>query len=318
MLSLGWACGPTTKVAQRKMVELAGSLGRLAGIELVVKAFGTYGELTEGVKLGKCDLAWLPPIPFLALVTADVVLPLAAVRAVPYCACIIVGTDSGLDRPSTLIGRRAAWVDRHSASGYVIPRVKLSRLGIDPRSAFSAERFHGSHDAVVQAVSSGAADFGATWAKAGREVVGPWSRMPGHETSVRALARFGNIPADVIAARADLPKTARKSVVNALKQIYEEKAQRWLLRDVLGTQAFYRPAIESYQSLQQTVTEAFESGVLATLDVRKTLEVPRAAARTIPDPVEMGDSQPPQQRWSLPEIEIEVDIDVDVDVDDLE
>jgi len=312
MLSLAYAAGPSSKAAQRKMVELAGALGRLAGIDIVVKAFGDYGQLTTGIRNGLCDLAWLPPIPFLSLASAEIVVPLAAVRPVPYCACIIVPSGTPLDRPSTLVGRRAAWVDRHSAAGYVIPRAKLARLGIDPRSAFATERFFGSHEAVVEAVASGRADFGATWAKAGKDVVGPWTHMTGHEDSVHALARFGNIPSDVVAARVDLPKPARKAVVAALKTIYADQGSRWLVRDVFGTKAFYRPALESYQSLQETVAQAWRDGLLTTLDVRKTLEVPRAASRTIPDPVE---SKPPQRQWTLAEIDVDIDVDVDVEMD---
>src|SRR5258706_5089261 len=179
----------------------------------------TYDELTQTVLRGELDLAWLPPISFLALVAKDAVVPLAAVRQVPYMSAIIVARDSPLDKPSSLVGTRAAWVDRHSASGFVIPRIKLSRFGIDLRGAFSSEHFYESHDAVVEAVVNGQADFGATWVQPGSRgaVTGPWTRTS-HE--IRVLATFGSIPPDVIASRTDLTKPARKAIVCALKSIY--------------------------------------------------------------------------------------------------
>lgn len=317
MLTLGWASGPSAKIAQRKMEEFARCLGRLAKVDLVSKAFDTYDELTQAMFRGEIDIEWLPPIPFLALADRRSIAVLASVRKSPFRCAIIVPADSQLRRPSNLVGARAAWVDRHSASGFVLPRVKLARAGIDPRTAFAGEKFLGSHDAVVQAVVTGEADFGATWAQATppRNITGPWSRGP-HEGAVRVLSVFGSIPPDVIAARADLAPTARKAIVASLKTIYDESQARWLVRDVFGTEAFYRPDLDVYGALRDEVAEAYQSG---WLDVHEpTLEVPHARSTTIPDAqevvdvdgadvVELGDEE-----WALDEMEAE-EIDVTFD-----
>jgi phosphate/phosphite/phosphonate ABC transporter binding protein len=317
VLTLGWASGPAAKTAQRKMAEFVRYLGRLAAVELTARAFDTYDELTQAVFRGDIVLAWLPPIPFLALADKRVVAVLASVRKSPYRSAILVAANSPMRSLATLVGARAAWVDRHSASGFVLPRVKLARLGIDPGAAFAVERFHGSHDAVVSAVVSGDADFGATWAQATppRNVTGPWSRTAALEAGVRVLSVSGAVPPDVIAARSDLAPTVRKAIVASLKTIYDEKQSRWLVRDVFGTEAFYRPDLDVYGPLQDDVAEAYQSG---WLDVRDTLEVPRAPLHTIPeardvievdaaDLVEASDGE-----WALDEIDLdEVDVSFD-------
>jgi phosphate/phosphite/phosphonate ABC transporter binding protein len=346
MLTLGWGSGTGTKLAHRKMEEMAALLGRLAGIDITVRAFVTYDELTQTILRGEVDIAWLPPISFLALIAKEAVLPLASVRAVPYMSAFIVAPDSPLQKPASLVGTRAAWVDRHSASGFVVPRIKLSRFGIDPRGAFSSETFYESHDAVVGAVVNGEADFGATWVQPGSRgaVTGPWTRTS-HE--VRVLATFGSIPPDVIAARTDLTKPARKAIVAALKSIYDERQNRWLVGHVMGTQAFYRPKLELYTPLQESVVEAYQSGILDVgppprasnpdphTGVRRTLQQPDTARAFVPsavmraaskvdDPdivddqdIELVETQenprPPQ--WSLPEIDGDEDIDIDVTFD---
>ena len=43
-----------------------------------------------------------------------------------------------------------------SAAGFVLPRVKLALLGVDPRTVFRTEKFHGSHRAALQALVDGA------------------------------------------------------------------------------------------------------------------------------------------------------------------
>jgi phosphate/phosphite/phosphonate ABC transporter binding protein len=298
------------------MAEFARTLGRLAKVELTPRPFDTYDELTQAMFRGELDLAWLPPIPFLALADRRSIAVLASARKSPYRSAIIVAADSPLRRPGSLVGARAAWVDRHSASGFVLPRVKLARAAIEPSTAFTAEKFHGSHDAVVQAVVSGEADFGATWAQATppRNVTGPWSRTA-LEASVRVLSVFGSVPPDVIAARADLAPTARKAIVASLKTIYDEKQSRWVVRDVFGTEAFYRPELEVYGPLRDEVAEAYQSGWLV---VREPTEVPIAGPRTIPDAqeiAEVGDADVVEgtgEEWALDEMEAE-SIDVSID-----
>jgi phosphate/phosphite/phosphonate ABC transporter binding protein len=313
VLTLGWASGPAARAAQRKMEEFARYLGRLAKVELTARAFDTYDELTQAVFRGDVVMAWLPPIPFLALADKRTIAVLASVRKAPYRSAIIVKANSPLRGPGGLVGARAAWVDRHSASGFVLPRVKLARMGIDPGTAFAAEKFHGSHDAVVSAVVSGEADFGATWARATppRNISGPWSRTAALEGAVRVLSVSGAVPPDVIAARSDFAPTARKAIVASLKTIYDEKQSRWLVRDVFGTEAFYRPELEVYGPLQDDFAEAYQAG---WLEVSDTLQNPRAPAMTIPEAHEMVDVddevlEVTDEEWALDEMEVE-EVDV--------
>jgi hypothetical protein len=136
------------------------------------------------------------------------------------------------------------------------------------------------------------------------------------EAGVRVLSVSGSIPPDAIAARADLAPTARKAIVASLKTIYDEKQARWLVRDVFGTEAFYRPDLEVYASLKDAVAEAYEAG---WLEVREpTIEQPHVRQATIPDAQEFIDVDEAEvvesthEEWALDEIEAE-EIDVTFD-----
>jgi phosphonate transport system substrate-binding protein len=113
-----------------------------------------------------------------------------------------------------VFGARAAWVDRESAAGYLVIRAALRARGLGFERAFKEEKFYGSHDAVVRAVLHGEADVGATYVhvlpddsigKAG------WGAA-----DVKVLARYGPIPADVIAASSSLPGDQVRAVQAAL------------------------------------------------------------------------------------------------------
>src|SRR5206468_2425304 len=92
----------------------------------------------------------------------------ASVLAIParrgmttYHAAFIVRRGG----PKTLVelrGRRAAWVQRDSAAGYLVPRMHLAAQGFDVLRFFSRELFVHAHSGVIDAVVSGDADVGAT------------------------------------------------------------------------------------------------------------------------------------------------------------
>lgn len=67
---------------------------------------------------------------------------------------------SGISDLADLKGKTFTAVGRSSFGGWLMAQRELKRSGIDPYRHFAAVRFSGTHDAVVKAVLSGAADAG--------------------------------------------------------------------------------------------------------------------------------------------------------------
>ncbi len=150
-----------------RMQAFAAVLAKQAGVRVEVAEAEGYEKLAMMVDAREVDLAWLPPIPFIALERKAAAVPLVSHHRggrADFHSVIVVTADSRIRTPVGLKGKRAAWVDPYSAAGYAMPRIQLAALGVDPRTAFASERFYGSHDAVVRAVLAGKADFGATYA----------------------------------------------------------------------------------------------------------------------------------------------------------
>jgi ABC-type phosphate/phosphonate transport system substrate-binding protein len=168
-----------------------------------------------------------------------------------------VRKDSAVKTVAELRGARAGWVDRWSAAGFVLPRVNLALLGIDPRSFFRTETFYGSHRAVVRALMDGACDVAGTYAQAdskGKVRGGAWTDVEGAD--VRVLATFGAIPPDVIAARSDLDETRREALRDAMRAVNDSAEGRKLLRDALGGETFVEDHAKSYASLASALAMA--------------------------------------------------------------
>jgi phosphate/phosphite/phosphonate ABC transporter binding protein len=244
--------------------EFATLFGELAKVEIGVRIAESYERLAAMLNDGSLDLAWLSPLPYIALSAAGVVAPLVYSDRVAkhYCSAIVVPVTSRAIRLSDLAGTRAAWVDRHSAAGFVVPRIQLANAGVDPRTALSKETFFGSHDAVVRAVASGEADFGATYAhrdKDGR-AHGLWSADPELTARVRVIATFGKIPPDLVAARTALDLRLRATLTRALRSM--NTSANALLREVFDVDRFRLLDAETYESLQTIAREARDAGLL--------------------------------------------------------
>ena len=267
-LAFGYAGRAAAAASRRKMDEFARLLGQLAGVGLTAVSFDAYDALADAAHRGFLDLAWMPPIPFLTLWRRGEVTPVVAHHrggASQFHGVLIVRADSPIRNPVGLRGTRAAWVDRRSASGFVLPRVELAHLGVDPRTAFASERFYGSHEAVVRAVVGGRADFAATYARldrSGAAVNGAWVDLPGAEESVRVLIALGKIPGDVTAARHDLDPRVREAVTRAMVRVCHDVEGSMLVRDAFGVHEFRRWRDEGYDAFRNLVDTAAASGLL--------------------------------------------------------
>ncbi len=76
-----------------------------------------------------------------------------------YWSQILVGRDSGLNTLEDLDGKKWAYPDTGSTSGYMVPTLMFNEAGITPGETVEA----GSHEAGVLAVYNGQADFSTSF-----------------------------------------------------------------------------------------------------------------------------------------------------------
>jgi phosphate/phosphite/phosphonate ABC transporter binding protein len=246
-----------------KVERFLRATSKRAGVELGLHEAATYEDLAKDVLAGSVDVAWLPPIVRIRLDSEVIALgTILRDGRTTYETALIVRKDSKAKTIANLRGMRAGWVDRWSAAGFVLPRVNLALLGIDPRTFFRTETFHGSHHAVVRALLDGACDVAGTYAQAdarGKVKGGSWTEIPGAE--VRVLTTFGAIPPDVIAARSGLAEAQRDAMRDALRATSADAEGRKMLRDVFGGDTFVEDATKSYESLARALDMASARGL---------------------------------------------------------
>lgn len=251
------AIGPSVDALARWMSDTI-------GVPVERRAAASYEALANDVKGGSVDVAWLPPIVFVRL--ANLVDPLGSIvrdGKATYEAALVVRSDNKKIRTiEALRGTRAGWVDPWSAAGFVLPRVKLALLGVDPRTAFRTERFYGSHRAAIEALRDGACDVAGSHARSdgkGRIVAGAWSDVDGAD--VRVLATFGAIPPDVIAVRKTVGEDQRAKLLAAIRRACGDDEGKVFIRAIFGGDELAEGLAPGYESLKSALDMATARGL---------------------------------------------------------
>ncbi|MGO8995316.1 MAG: phosphate/phosphite/phosphonate ABC transporter substrate-binding protein [Polyangiaceae bacterium] len=200
------------------------ALAEAVGTPIDLHHAADYRALTSAIEQGLVHFAWLPPLSAARAVRSGAITPAAvAVRhgTTSYYAGLVALESSSIHSISDLKGLRAAWVDRESASGYVVIRAALRQQGVSLVDAFSQDLFLRSHAEVARAVDQGLADVGATCfnltsgdVKMARStytgmIVEPLKNM-------RIVAEAGPIPSDMFAVHKSISPVALQKIQTAL------------------------------------------------------------------------------------------------------
>lgn len=125
---------------------------RNLGVSLDIAVAPSYEALRTSIERREVDLAWAPPIVCAAVQRSSIAI-LKAVRShgSSYRSALVVRADE-VSSLRELRGARAAWVDRLSTAGYLLPMAYLrERIG-DPDRMLGSQTFMGSYGRALRAV----------------------------------------------------------------------------------------------------------------------------------------------------------------------
>jgi phosphate/phosphite/phosphonate ABC transporter binding protein len=193
-------------VTERETAPLTEYLSRSLGVPVSLVVARSYDELASSVVSGDIDVASLPPLAFVKARRSQAGLqPLASMvrrGTVDYSSYLVARNDSGIRTLDDLRGKRFAYVDRSSASGFLLPRAALRARGHDPDAFFGEVLFAGDHVTALEWVLDGKVDSAATFSG----VLAFAREEKGIATGgLRIVFKTGRVPHDAVVARAGLP-----------------------------------------------------------------------------------------------------------------
>src|SRR5712691_8059435 len=184
-----------------------------------------YGDLRTQMESGAVDIGSFSPFAYVDAARGGKIRIIAQSiieGSATYRGIIVARKDRGLKTIGDLKGKRFAFVDPKSASGYVYPRAMLIEKGINPEAFFKETIFAGSHDKVIDAVLEGRVDAGAIYDGA----LGVAKRSGVAVDGLLTLASSDPIPHDAIAVRIGMDEELAKRIQLALINLDKSEAGR--------------------------------------------------------------------------------------------
>jgi phosphonate transport system substrate-binding protein len=211
-----------------------------------------YEGILKKIGRNEIDIGWLGSIPYAEGRDKFQLKPLVKpvrFKTQSYRGIIITRQDSGIKSLRDLKGKRFAWVEKDSASGYIFPRALLAEAKISPDRDFQESEFLKKHDAVVLNVLLGKYDAGACYDDA-RQTLKDKDKI----NELTILATTQDIANEPIVCREDFPAELAEKVKTALLKLsLSNPLHRKYLEDCTDVQGFV-PAIDSdYDYIRQVL-----------------------------------------------------------------
>jgi phosphonate transport system substrate-binding protein len=190
---------------------------------------GSYREITEMVRQGELDFAWICGLPYVRNrgTMTLVAVPLYNGRPLYQSYLIVPAADDGTRSLRDLRGKVFALSDPDSNSGYLYPTYTLAQLGESNATFFKKTFFTWAHRKVVEAVASGLADGGAVDGYVWETLKLYHPELTEKTRVVQKSPDFGHTP---VVARASLPARDLLAMREVLVSMAADAEGRELLR----------------------------------------------------------------------------------------
>jgi phosphonate transport system substrate-binding protein len=259
---------------------MAEFISKEIGIPVETMTTTDYVGLVEAMGSKKVDIGSLAPLIYVLAKdqnAAEVLLKTSRKKSLTYRSVFMARADSGIKTIEQAKGKRVAFVDPTSASGFLFPAHELKQKGIEYDKFFSDVAFLGAHDKCVQAVYNGDVDVAAVYDEARNKVE---KVLPDVKQKVVIISETQPIPNDTISVRTGLdPALVAQIKAALLKYATSEEGKKTLL-DVYEVDALVEAKDEDYDPVRE-VAKAMNVQ-LQEIGTKKKPSSPAASASPAP------------------------------------
>jgi ABC-type phosphate/phosphonate transport system substrate-binding protein len=197
--------------------RLSRALEQALGRPVTLVRHGTYADLAEAASQGRVDLAWMPPAAYVRARRSGSIRAIAALERDGSSGyrCALLARTGTFAAIGELDQARAAWVDPWSAAGYLVPRGMIVGHELLLTRAIRAERFFGSYDSALDALTVRTADIAGAFCTvdANDKIVSAgWSSV----APVRVLGISPPIPSDLLCTTGAIGRAEGDDIEGAL------------------------------------------------------------------------------------------------------
>ena len=173
-----------------------------------------------------------------------------------YQGQIIAHVDSGIKNVEDIAGKKFAFTDPSSTSGYMFPLKILKDSKVEPGQT----TFTGKHDSVVISIYQRQVDAGATYYSAPSEDgkirdarARVKTQFPDVEDKIKIVKVTDKIPNDPFVFRKDLPAEITTKFIAAVKKFISSEAGKAAFKKIYSVEGVVDTTDADYNSLRDMI-----------------------------------------------------------------
>lgn len=237
-----------------KLIEETTPLHNMIAEKVGTKVEGfiatNYIGVVEALGTGTIDFALIPPFAYIlankkhgseALLTS-----LNKNNEPGYYSIIIARNDIDVDQVSDLRGKKIAFVDPSSTSGYIFPAVILMDNGIDIEKDIKYQ-FAGGHDKALQLLINGDVDAIGTYENAFKKFA---KEFPEIESKTKILQKSDLIPGVTLTVSSKVDNETKEKIKQAFVSITDSQEGQDLLLKLFGLKGFQEADKNNYDNIR--------------------------------------------------------------------
>ena len=245
VLKLGVVPSSNSEKLVDDLSPFAKALGDKLGMKVEVFTASSYIGVIEGIGSGSVDFGLVPPFSAVLSNTKNLLVGRSTSGKPGYFAEVFVRKDSNIKSLADLKGKKIAFVDPSSASGYIYAGAMLKDAGIDLDKDIHYQ-FSGGHDKSLQLLLNKDVDAVASYENVIRKYT---KEFPTLKEDVTAIAKSELIPGVTVVASNNLDEETQKKIKQALLDIQNDKETIQILTNLFSITGFEEPNNDAYKAI---------------------------------------------------------------------
>ena len=239
-----------------KLVEdlkpISDYLSERLGVKVEAFTASNYIGVVEGLGSGSVDFGIIPPFSSLLAQKQSSAKPILTSKGKTgkpgYTAELYVRKDSGIKSLQDVKGKKVAFVDPSSSSGYIYPGAMLVEAGLNLDKDISYQ-FSGGHDKSLQLLLNKDVDVIATF----DGVEDRYAKdFPQAKTDIQKLATSDMIPGVMVTVSSKMDKELQDKLEKALRDIENDPKMKELFTKMFSITGFTDVDQDAYKKVEAT------------------------------------------------------------------
>ncbi len=257
-ITIGLTPGGEPEIIKKQALDLAKDIQSEFNIPVEIYMSTDYSGLTSAMKSKKVDFAFFSSLTFVqAEKDAGAKVLLKKVWSEPYYfSTIVVRQDSRIKSLNQLKGKKIAFVDKNSTSGYLYPQVMLKKNGMD-NSQFSEITYSGNHAHSIELLEQKKVDAAAVFTDDEKGIAGAWTKFAKDKNVKFSTVWMSEpIPTDPFCVRKDFYENYPKlthSLMFLLIDIFAQNKSTKKYSEVLGAHELMPATSKQYDPVREMV-----------------------------------------------------------------